>query len=191
MNKEKISRAIRDQATAIDQSFQAQTETLAALTRKVVETFHGGGRLLVVGNGALGAVAELTANLFLHKLSLERPLLPAISLSHNQPLAAALAREDQSREFLARQIRAVANRSDILLAYGDARRDEAIEEALSAARQAGCFTALVVQGKGEMTGDPPDLVFHLQTDSMARGIEATLFFGNLLCELVESELFGI
>jgi D-sedoheptulose 7-phosphate isomerase len=40
-------------------------------------------------------------------------------------------------------------------------------------------------------GEPPDFLFHLETDSLARALEASLLFGHLLVELVESELFGI
>jgi D-sedoheptulose 7-phosphate isomerase len=39
--------------------------------------------------------------------------------------------------------------------------------------------------------EEPALVFRINTDSTPRGLEAALFFGHLLVELVEGELFGI
>lgn len=188
---EKISRAIQSHTAALEKSFLEPADQVATYADKLVAAFHQGGRLLVFGNGPLGAVAELTANLFVHRLWLDRPLLPALSLSANPTLTSALARDGQQREVFSRLLKATATPGDLILALCDTRRDEAIEEALGAARQIGCCTAALVPGSGEMTGDPPDFLFNLQTDSPARGTEAALFFGHLLCELVEGELFGI
>ncbi|BCR03501.1 phosphoheptose isomerase [Desulfuromonas versatilis] len=188
---EKVSRAIQAHTAALEKSFLEPAGQLAGYAEKLVGAFHQGGRLLVFGNGPLGAVAELTANLFVHRLWLDRPLLPALALCSNLTLASALARDGQQSEVFARMLKAVAAPGDLVLAMCDARRDEAIEEGLSAARQIGCSTAALVPGPGELTGDPPDFLFSLHTDSPARATEAALFFGHLLCELVEGELFGI
>lgn len=187
----KIGQALREHVSAVESLAGAQGEALAAFARAVVETFTQGGRLLVAGGGALGALADLVANLFRHRLALERPSLPALSLSQDTTLAAALQREGQGTQFFARQLRQLAGEGDILLAFGDARRDEQLEEALGAARQLGCVTALLIPGSGEPLGDAPDFLFHLETASPARAAEGMLFFGHLLCELVEAELFGV
>ncbi|PLX85473.1 MAG: hypothetical protein C0617_04040 [Desulfuromonas sp.] len=191
MGQEKITKAIADHGALIEQAFGEQSSELERIAEALVETFHQGGRLLVFGHGSLGAVANLVANLFLHRLTLDRPLLPALSLSHDATLAGALHRDGQSSQLFVRPLRAVAAQGDVVLALGGPGRNEALEEALAAARQLGCKTAVVLWGKGETNSLSPDFLFCLKTDSAPRGVEGTLTFGHLLCELVESDLFGI
>jgi len=191
MGQERINRTVQEHRTLIDEIFSTQAEELAGFARKVVSVFHQGGRLFILGSGSLGAIADLTATLFLHRLSFERPLLPALSLGHDTVLATALARDGQGHELFARQLQAVATGQDMVMIFGGSRREEALEAALAMAGEIGCGTAAVLQGKGELLAEPPDFLFRLDTESVPRAVEAALLFGHLLVELVEAELFGI
>lgn len=191
MQQDRIAKSVKDLSTLLEESFAQQPAEVADFVRRVVDVFHRGGKLLLLGNGPQGTVANLVADLFLHRLSLERPLLPAVSLCHDVTLATALARDGRSRQFFARQLQALAGEGDIVLAFGGPHRDEALEEALATARDLGCPSALLHPGPGEPPGDAPDFLFRIPTDAATRALEADLFFGQLLVEMVEGELFGI
>jgi D-sedoheptulose 7-phosphate isomerase len=191
MSWDKIGQTIREHTAMIEESFQGQAGEMEEFARKLVDAFHRGGKLLVLGSGSLGTVANHVANLFLHRLALERPVLPALSLCHDVTLATALAQEGQGRQFFPRQLRAAAAAGDVLLAFGDSRRDPGLEEALAAGRQMDCVTALLVHGRENVLDQQTDFLFRLETDSPPRAVEGALFFGHLLGELVEGELFGI
>jgi D-sedoheptulose 7-phosphate isomerase len=191
MLQERIAQSLREHNKVFEETFLMQASSLARFADQVVEAFNRGGRLLIIGSGSLGAVADLVANLFLHRLSLERPPLPALSLCQNISLASALAKEGKENQFFPRQLRVIAEERDIILIFWDLDRHEVLEEILAEGRRLGCSTALVLQGKGELIGENPDMVFPLASDSLPRGVEASVFFGNLLCELVEKSLFGI
>ena len=191
MSQERINRTIQDHSAVVGAIFTAQAAELATFAQEVASVFHRGGRLLVLGSGPLGAIADLIATLFLHRLSLERPLLPALSLGHDTVLATSLLRDGLGHEYFARQLRAVATVHDMILIFAGPRREEAMEEALAAAGQVGCGTAAVLQGRGESLRESPDFLFRLETDSVPRAVECALLFGHLLVDLVEGELFGI
>jgi len=191
MGQERINRTLQEHTAVLAEAFAVHAADLERYAREMVHVFHRGGRLLVCGNGSLAAIADLTANLFLHRLSLDRPLLPALSLGHATTLATALLRDGQGSEFFARQLRAMATPQDTVLVFCGGQREESLEAGLVAARQLGCGTALVLQGKGEWLQDGVDFLFRLQTDSVPRAVEGALLFGHLLAELVEGELFGI
>jgi D-sedoheptulose 7-phosphate isomerase len=190
MEKDRVAKALQDHSSVIEEAFRQQTGQMLDLARQLVEIFHRGGKLLLLGNGAMGSITALVANHFLHRLSLERPLLPVVSLCHNAVLATSLGRGGEGKQFFSRQLRALAVKGDMVLAFCDAWRDEALEEALVTARQLDCETAAVIHGTATMEEEPA-LVFRINTDSTPRGLEAALFFGHLLVELVEGELFGI
>lgn len=191
MKQSKVSTAVKDQTALLAESFLAQESALEAFAEQVVATFNQGGRLLVAGHGSLGAIANLVANLFLYRLSLERPSLPSLALGNDAVLAACLLRDGQTRVYFSRQLRALATASDIVLILADDQRDEALLDALAAARQIGCKTALLTPAKAPLAAETVDFRFSLKTTSTTRAVEGALFFGHLLCELVEGELFGI
>lgn len=189
MVSDRISRALREQ-NGLQESFPLQAEALADFVGRIVDTFHQGGRLLIIGSGALGTIANLLASHFLHKLSLERPVLPVISICHDLALLASLERDGLSRQYLSRQLQVMATATDVVFALAGSSRDEALEEALATARQTGCATAVLRAGGDDVPGDLPDYLFRLTTESEPRALEGALFFGHLLCELIEGELFG-
>ena len=191
MDQEKIARAVADLAKCLDESFLAAPEPLADFVGEVVATFHRNGRLYLAGSGPLAAVAELVADRFLHRLAFERPQLPVLALGGNTILQQSLARDGLQRQATARQLRLFAASGDILLLFVDGQRDESLAEVLQTARQAGCRTVVVGPPRGEGGDDLVDQRFTLASESPARLAEAALFFGQLLCELVEAELFGI
>ncbi len=189
MQHDKLERSVREHALMIE-SFR-RLERFDELGLRVVEVFHQGGRLFFIGSGALTAVANIVAGRFLHRLSLARPPLPAASLCHDVALMAALDRDGLQRQYFSRQLRALAHPGDAVIGFGESQRDEAFEEALEAAREIGCFGAALLPEKAELIVEPPDLVFRIEADNPARFAEGALFFGQLLCEFVEGELFGI
>lgn len=157
---------------------------------QVVEKFHQGRRLFLLGDGPQAAIASLVATVFQHRLAIDRPPLPVMPLCHDVFLLGSLGRAGAGREFFSRQLRAVGAADDIVLVFADGQRAEALVEALDTARQQGCITAVVTPGEPDTLGEPPDYLFPLE-GAAPRASEASLFFGHLLCELVEKELFGI
>ena len=85
----------------------------------------------------------------------------------------------------------MANDHDTVLVFAGTALSPADSEALATARQLGCPTILVASEHSELTDFLPDINLSLPSDSMPRLLESTLFVGNLLCALVEGELFGI
>jgi D-sedoheptulose 7-phosphate isomerase len=188
MRQDRISKAFKEN-TVMHNGLLAQGEDLVRLAERTVEIFHSGGRLLVIGGGSLGGIAALIANRFLYRLALERPSLPALSLGLDAQLATALTRDGGSRQYFSRQLQALTTGGDLLLVFSEIWPDEAVQEALQSARRLGCSTAAILPRKAEPT-DPPDFLFRLETDSAARMTEGALLLGQLLCEMVEGELFG-
>lgn len=191
MGHPKIEQVIRDHMACMEQSFSLRADEVADFSARVVQTLNQGGRLLVAGSGLLSGIADHIANLFLYRLGFERPPLPAIALGGNAGLGQALARDGLHRQYFQRQLRMLAAAGDIFLALGDGHRDEALIEGLAAARKAGCQTALLLPARAEFGDEPPDVLIPVESASPARLYEGALFFGQLLCELVEADLFGI
>ncbi len=191
MTQDKISTAVAQQISLLDPFLLTQKPMLNSLAEHLVTTFHQGGRLFLVGSGPFGAIAGLIGQTFLHRQTLERPALPAIALTNDAGLATFLASDEQGNQLFSRQLRALATDQDTVLTLAGTSLSPADREALDTARQLGCRTILIASEQAELAGIRADISLSLPSDSLPRLLENTLFIGNLLCALVEGELFGI
>ncbi len=191
MTQDKISTAVTQQIAMLDPFLLTQKPLLNTLAEHLVTTFHQGGRLFLVGSGPFGAVAGLIGQTFLHRQTLERPALPAIALTNDAGLATFLASDDQGSQLFSRQLRALASSQDTVLALAGTNLSPADREALGTSRQLGCRTILIVSEQADLADIRTDISLSLPSDSLPRLLENALFIGNLLCALVEGELFGI
>jgi len=185
-----INRSLEGQSTALKE-IVGNPDKVQQFVLQLVDVFNRGGKLIVAGSARMGSVANLVANIFLHRLDLERPLLPAYSLCHDVTLHQTLDRDGLGSQVFVRQFRALASEGDVLLVFGDLTSDKSMTELLTAASEEGCLTAAVLPKKLVQDSEKPDILFPLITTSSARAAESALFFGHLLCEMVEGELFGI
>ena len=191
MTQDKISTAVAQQIVLLDPFLLTQKPALNSLAEHLVATFHQGGRLFLVGSGPFGAIASLIGQTFLYRQTLERPALPAIALTNDAGLATFLAGDEQSSQLFSRQLRSLATAQDTVLTLAGTRLSPADREALGTAQQLGCSTILIASEQAELAGSLPDITRSLPSDSLPRLLESALFIGNLLCALVEGELFGI
>jgi len=191
MDQEKIDRTIAELGDCLKESFLTNPAAVVDLAQRIVATFHRNGRVFLYGSGPLAAVADLVADRFLHRLAFDRPQLPVLNLAASATLLHSLARDGLQRQAGARQLRMLVGGEDILLLFGDGGRDEGFPELLQAARQAGCGTVVIAPRRNAPEEELVDQQVVIASESPARIAEAALFFGQLLCELVEAELFGI
>ena len=190
MTQDKIKAAVEQQINMLDPFLLTQKPLLNSLAEHLVATFHQGGRLFLVGSGPFGAIAGIIGQSFLHRQTLERPALPAISLTNDAGLATFLASDEQGSQLFSRQLRALATNQDTILVLAGTNLSQADREALNTAKQLGCRTILIASEQAEIAGSLPNTSLALPSDSLPRLLESTLFIGNLLCTLVEGELFG-
>ncbi len=191
MTEDKISAAVAQQIALLDPYLLTHKPLLDSLAAHLVHTFHHGGRLFLIGSGPFGAVAGLIGQTFLHRQTMERPALPAIALTNDAGLATFLASDEQGSQLFSRQLRALATDQDTALLLAGTSLSPADREALGMAQQLGCHTILIASEQADLENFLPDISLPLPSDSLPRLLESALFIGNLLCALVEGELFGI
>jgi D-sedoheptulose 7-phosphate isomerase len=190
MAQDKIDTAVAQQIALLDPFLLSQRRILHTLAEHLVATFHQGGRLFLVGSGPFGSIAGLIGQSFLHRQSLERPALPAIALTNDAGLATFLAADGQESQLFSRQLRALAHHQDTVMVLAGLHLSPADREALGTASQLGCHSILIASEQVDLADILPDISLSLPSDSLPQLQENTLFIGNLLCAMVEGELFG-
>ncbi|WP_303722467.1 hypothetical protein [Malonomonas rubra] len=172
---------------------QQQGGGVTGLAHRLGELFAGGGQLLLAGSAAFQPVAQLLAGHFTYRLGFDRPVLPAIALGSDPALAAVMSNAGESEQLLVRHYRALNSDNHLLLMLNDGSASNALralrDEVLDNEQQVALLTS--ESHADPLCRDGVDHCIDLGTSVVPRQLELALFAGQLLCELVEAELFGV
>jgi D-sedoheptulose 7-phosphate isomerase len=151
------------------------------------------GKILACGNGGSAADAQHFAAEMVGRFERERPELPAISLATDTSILTAIANDYDFAQVFARQVRALGDAGDILLAISTSGNSGNVVAAVDAAHERGMrIVALTGKGGGRVgelvTADDVHLcVPHTVT---ARIQEVHLLTIHCLCDAIDASLLG-
>lgn len=169
-------------ASSIEDACQLLTQAL--LTDK---------KLIVCGNGYSAPLASLLTTCLMHQQEFERPSLPAINLSIDSTTISAIAKDGNYHQVYAKQIRAMANEGDVLIALSIDGNCNNIIQAIQCAHEKDIDVVTIIGfGDGNMSAmkEGNDVEVKLHAKSVARAMELQLLAVNTLCHQVENQLFG-
>ena len=181
----------------------AQTAREAAATlapaieqaaRHMVHCLAQGGKILACGNGGSAAIAQRFASAMINRFEQERPGLAAIALSADTSTLTSIANDCAYDQVFARQVKALGQPGDLLLAVSASGNSPSVLQALAAARTRSmpviALTGRSGGGLAEQMQDD-DVFLCVPAESTARIQEIHLLSIHCLCDAVDSVLLGV
>lgn len=156
---------------------------LAAACRRALAA---GGQILFCGNGGSASQADHLAAELVGRYARERRALAGRALTDAGATLTAIGNDYGYDAVFARQVEAAARRGDVLIALSTSGRSPNIRCALEAGKRAGCATALFTGGADPATLPVVDHLIAIPSTDTAAIQELHLFFGHLLCEILEA-----
>jgi D-sedoheptulose 7-phosphate isomerase len=151
------------------------------------------GKVLCCGNGGSAALSQLFCALLLNRYRQERPGLPAMALNGDATTLSAIAEDSSFSDVYSKQIRALGQPGDILLALSPNGRAASLIQAIQAAHDRE-MTVIALTGNdgGGMTAllNPDDVEICIGSPSPPLVHEVHLLIIHTLCDLIEFQLFG-
>jgi D-sedoheptulose 7-phosphate isomerase len=151
------------------------------------------GKILACGNGGSAADAQHFAAEMVGRFERERPELPAISLSTDTSILTAIANDYDYAQVFAKQVRALGDSGDVLLAISTSGNSANVVAAADAAHERGMrIVALTGKGggrMGELLG-ADDVHLCVPHDVTARIQEVHLLTIHCLCDAIDASLLG-
>jgi len=193
MLEQRIQQHFIDSADLKYQAAQALGKPIADAVQAVLACVTSGGKMLACGSGASSADAQQFAAFCVAGFERERPELAAVALSGNTALLGAVAGADGMDQLLARQVRALGQAGDLLMALCVGGNDAGVLAAVHAAHECE-MTVLVVSGRsgGALASvlRETDVLIAVPHDRAARVREVHALVLNCLCDGVDAQLFG-
>ena len=187
--REMFTESIQTKIDAAD----ALPESIAEATEMLVTALVAGNKILACGNGGSAGDAMHFSSEMLNRFERERPSLPAIALTTDMNTITAIANDYDYSQIFAKQVKALGQPGDVLLAISTSGNSKNVSEAMKAALSRDMFI-IVLSGKdgGEMAGllGTNDVEIRVPSPSTARIQEVHLLVLHSLCDLIDNRLFG-
>jgi D-sedoheptulose 7-phosphate isomerase len=165
-------------------------DLVVAAAGAVTEAYRSGRKLVLFGNGGSAADAQHIAAEFVGRFLIDRAPLPALALSTNSSTVTAISNDYGYDEVFARQLRAVAVEGDVAIGFSTSGNSANVIAAMEAAREIGVTTIGFTGGDGGTLAGMVDHPIVMPADATPRVQEGHLVCAHILCEIVETTLFG-
>lgn len=176
----------------------AALEVLAAPLAGAIEVMTtsllGNGKILACGNGGSAADAQHFAAELVNRFEMERPPLAAIALTTDSSILTSIANDYDFVEIFSKQVRALGQNGDVLLAISTSGNSPNVIEAIAAAHEHGMqVVALTGKNGGRMAELLAEGDIHLcvPSDRTARIQEVHLLLLHCLCDGIDCLLLGV
>lgn len=159
----------------------------------MVSTLLKQGKILTCGNGGSAGDAQHFSAELLNRYERERPSLPAIALTTDTSTLTSIANDYNFDAVFAKQIKALGNPQDILLAISTSGNSNNIFEAIKAAQQRSMLIILLSGrdgGKAATILQETDIEIRVPSEKTSRIQETHLLIIHCLCDYIDCSLFG-
>ncbi|SEL00372.1 D-sedoheptulose 7-phosphate isomerase [Atopomonas hussainii] len=181
--------SIETKARAVD----VLTPQIELASQLMVNALLGEGKILACGNGGSAGDSQHFSSELLNRFERERPSLPAIALTTDSSTITSIANDYSYNEVFSKQIRALGQPGDILLAISTSGNSGNVVQAIQAAHDRDMHVvALTGRDGGEMAALllPDDVEIRVPSRVTARIQEVHLLAIHCLCDLIDRQLFG-
>ena len=193
MLEQRIEQQFIDSADLKYQAAQVLSKPIAAAVQALLACVTSGGKVLACGNGGSAADAQHFAAEFVGRFERERPELGAIALTTDSSILTAIANDYDFNQIFVKQVRALGQPGDVLLAISTSGNSANILAAIEAAHERE-MTIVAMTGKGGgkigMALRDTDVHMCVPHDRTARIQEVHLLVLHCLCDGVDSQLLG-
>ena len=190
---DRIGQHFQDSIAVKQQSLEVLIEPIHRAGEAMVNSLLNNGKILSCGNGGSAGDAQHFSAELLNRFEKERPGLPAMALTTDSSTLTAIANDYSYEEIFSKQVSALGQAGDVLLAISTSGNSANVAAAMKAAQEREMLT-IVLSGNdgGTMAGllGEQDIEIRVPSNRTARIQEVHLVVIHCLCDFIDTQLFG-
>lgn len=191
---ERISSHFTDSAELKLQAAGALAGPIVAAAERMVQCLVNDGKIMSCGNGGSAADAQHFAAEMLNRFEMERPGLAAIALTTDSSTLTSIANDYDYNQVFSKQVRALGQTHDVLLAISTSGNSRNVMEAIVAAHERNLgVVALTGRTGGQIAAmlGPGDIHICVPATNTARIQEVHILTLHCLCDAIDCLLLGV
>jgi len=170
---------------------EVASESISQAAGLIIGCYRAANKVLICGNGGSAADAQHMSAEFLNRLNsnLDRPGLPAIALTTDTSFLTSYANDCGYDGVFERQVLALGNAGDVLIAITTSGNSRNVLKAVEAARTKNLRT-IGLTGQGGALAEMVECPVVVPSRDTQHLQECFLSIEHIICALVEENLFG-
>lgn len=167
---------------------------IAEAAAMIVTALLDDKKVLACGNGGSAALAQYFTARMLNRFDMERPGLATIALSADNSTLTSIANDSNFAQVFSKQIMALGQPGDVLLAMSTSGNSQNVLEAMKAAHERGMHVVALGGGDGGTLMEllwPQDIHIGVPHENTARVQEMYLLVLHCLCDSIDCLLLGV
>lgn len=182
-----------EESIAVKQALLADTafmERIDAAAQQIIKSLQNGGKVHFCGNGGSAADAQHLAAELSGRFYFDRPPLNAEALHCNTSYLTAVGNDYGYDYIFSRLLRGTAKRGDVLVGISTSGNSKNIVKAYETAKEMGIVIISLTGETGGVMKDFSDILLNVPSCDTPRIQESHIMVGHIICELVETAMFG-
>ena len=166
---------------------------IAEASEEIVQALLEGHKILSCGNGGSACDALHFSSEMLNRFKQERPGLPAIALTADMATITSIGNDYHFSDIFAKQVRALGQAGDVLLAITTSGNSNNIINAVKAAHDKDMVVVALTGNDGGKLVDflqSKDIEIRVPAQETARIQETHLLIIHCICDIIDYRLFG-
>ena len=156
----------------------------------ITTALRSGGKVHFCGNGGSAADAQHLAAELSGRFYIDRPPLNAEALHCNTSYLTAVANDYGYDAVFARLLQGTARVGDVVVGISTSGNSQNILKAFEKAKEMGVHVIAMTGESGGKMKELADVLLNVPSTDTPRIQESHILVGHILCELVETAMFG-
>lgn len=156
----------------------------------IVQSLRDGGKIHFCGNGGSAADAQHLAAELSGRFYIERPPLNAEALHCNTSYLTAVGNDYGYEYVFARLLRGTGRKGDVLVGISTSGNSKNILKAYDVCKKLNIHIISLTGATGGAMRAQSDILLNAPSTDTPRIQESHIMIGHIVCELVETALFG-
>ena len=190
----RINQHFAESASLKLEAVKALADPLRRAAERMVQCLMSEGKIMACGNGGSAADAQHFAAELLNRFEMDRPGLAAFALTTDASTVTSIANDFDFEQVFSKQVRALGQPADLLLAISTSGNSRNVMQAVQAAhdRQMGVIALTGRNGGmiGELLG-PEDIHVCVPHANTARIQEVHILCLHCMCDAIDCMLLGV
>jgi D-sedoheptulose 7-phosphate isomerase len=183
-----LRRSLEEHLLALNNVLESGLAGIESSGRVICDALSAGNKILLCGNGGSAADAQHIAAELVGRYEDQRRAYPAIALTTDTSALTAVSNDFGYEEVFARQVQALAQPGDVLIAISTSGKSPNIVRAAEVAQGLGCKTIGLTGIHAEPLANYCFITVQVLSERTARVQEGHITIGHLWCEMVDQIL---
>ncbi len=158
------------------------------ICKKSLSTLKNSGKIILCGNGGSASDSIHISSEIVGKFEKKRKALASISLSTNPSHLTAIGNDFGFDYVFSRQIEAIGNKEDLLIAISTSGNSKNVINAIEAANAIGLETIIFTGENGGLMNSFNCLKLKVKSNNVARIQECHILVGHIISKYIEENI---